>query len=558
MSKAYQQSGIGVAGDYSERIDPLFAEWNIDGSPGAIVAVISKGKIVHQRGYGVANVEDDVPFSSDTVLRLGSTSKHFCATCILILQERGKLDLGDDIRQYVPELPAYEATITLHHLLTMTSGLWDGINALLFCGLDTSTIVTRQEMLGLIQCQQTLMYQPGDDCQYSNSNYALLSLVVERVSGKTLGDFMQDEIFGPLGMCDSALVPFDTCITRNKARGYVPAADGALSAGMMHTELSGDGGIDSTIADMTRWFLSYRDDQNFGPDYRLRLEAESRLNDGRLIDYRLGINVTNYRGLQKVHHAGGMPGYLCDFVFYPDSDLGIILFTNMFDPKMLDLPDRVADIVLENDLARPLQSTFVSKQDASAKWLRGVFASEASGQIAEFLVEDGRLTCYLLGNATPLMKIGEGRFAPADESIVIELPNSEDVSNSDQRPIVQLVSGCQPPVSLNPVSDPRTRSTPDPGHLQTFTGIYYSDELKETHEVTLRDGQLNVNIPSPARALVWRKLVPVLGDLYGAIIDGEASCTNVAAVFLRDGEGVCTGLRYNINRCHDVCFRKLS
>ena len=128
MTRAYLRSRDGIVGEFSDRIDVLFDEWDRDGSPGAILAVCRDGKVIHQRGYGVANIEDDVPFTADTVLRLGSTTKHLCATCILLLENRGKLSLDDDIRQHVPEVPDFGPVITLRHLLTMTSGLWDDLN----------------------------------------------------------------------------------------------------------------------------------------------------------------------------------------------------------------------------------------------------------------------------------------------------------------------------------------------------------------------------------------------------------------------------------------------
>jgi len=558
MSKAYQQSANGIAGEFSTRIDALFSEWDRDKSPGAAVTVISNGAIIHERGYGVANVENDVPLTRDTVLRLGSVSKHFCATCVLILQNRGKLDLSDDIRRYVPELHDFGTVITLRHLLTMTSGLWDGFNLLLFCGLNTSSTITRSQMLNLFQCQRKLMFAPGDNFQYSNTNFALLSLVVERVSGKPLANFMQDEIFAPLEMHDTALVPFDSRITGNKARGYTPAADGLLESGLMHLELCGDGGIDSTISDMTRWFSNYRDDRVFGPDYRQRMEEETRLNDDRLVDYRLGINVSEYRGLLKVGHSGGMPGFLCDFVFFPATDLGVILLANLSAPELLELPERISDIVLENRFSKPLQSTFVSENDPSAATLRGVFASWEHGLIAEIVIDAGKLVCYLLGDANPVIPIGGNRFALADQGTVLELPNTAEMPDASERPVIRLISGCQPPISLEPVPDPRARAAPEAEKLKTLAGSYYSDELKETHDVNLQEGHLHVKIPCPVRRLEWEKLVPVSGDLFGAMIAGEPSCTNVAVRFLRDTNGVCRGLRYSINRCHDVLFRKLN
>src|SRR5262245_15850390 len=202
----YLQSRAGVASEYSRAIDALYAEYDRAGSPGLNIAVLKSGQVIHQRGYGVANVEDDVPFAADTVLRLGSTTKHLCATCILILESRGLLTLQDDVHKHIPELSDFGVTLRLSHLLTMTSGLRDGLNMLLFAGLGAANDVSRAQITQLACRDTTLMFEPGDDCVYSNTNYALLSTVIERVSGISLAEFMARELFAPLGMVDTKLV----------------------------------------------------------------------------------------------------------------------------------------------------------------------------------------------------------------------------------------------------------------------------------------------------------------------------------------------------------------
>jgi CubicO group peptidase (beta-lactamase class C family) len=548
VTGGYLESRKGTAGPFSPQIDRLFEKWDHDRSPGVLLAVTRGGVLLHQRGYGVANIEDDTPFSEDTVLRLGSTSKHLCATCILILENRGLLSLDDDIRRWVPELPDFGEPITLRHLLTMTSGLPDGINMLLFGGLDSSHALDRKQAMRLYCSSSRLMFRPGDDWSYSNTNYSLLTLVIERISGLDLSEFMQQELFGPLGMSRSQLTPWmDECV-EGKARGYEPAPDGGFRTGFMRMELDGNGGVDSTVNDMLKWLANYREDRHFGPDYRARMEAENRLNDGRLLDYRLGIEVKDYRGFQVVRHAGGMPGYLCDFVYFPDPDLGIVLFANVLDPDILTLPDRVANIVLESEFPQPRSSMTVDARASDASGLTGVYAGFEEGLVVEIAERDGSLICYWLGDLNPLHE-KDGWLHSRKSTLAVRATNDG----------LEFRTGCAPARRLQRVAGPGAfRASDDAGDdLSVYEGRYLQPELEEIHVISRTENGLKVSLPSPMRRLVWNDLVRIRGDFFVAQVEGEPSCTNVTVRFLRDGSGGVSGLSYSINRCRDIVFQRL-
>jgi len=433
----------------------------------------------------------------------------------------------------------------------MTSGLWDGINMLLFAGLDVVDPVSREQFLRLYPSQQKLMFKPGDDCTYSNTNYSLLTLVIERVSGLSITEFMRNELFHPLGMEDTAMTTHMNETIANKARGYVPNADGGFEAGYMMIEMDGAGGVDTTINDMLKWFENYRDDKHFGSDYRARLEAENRLNDGRLLDYRMGINVLDYRGMEVVRHAGGMPGYLCDFVYFPRADLGIVLLTNLLDAALLQLPDRIADIVLENEFEHPLESTFLDTGRDEIAALQGVYASEDEALVLELTDVDGKLVCFLLGDVNPLHE-SDGWMQSSKNLVAVRMLDSSEGRDGS----LELRLGCQTPSKLKALADPRSQAVSPPADFKTFTGRYYHDGFEEVHEICLHKGKLRVDIPSPVRDLVWADLTPVMGDLFVALIEGEASCTNVTVKFLRGKDGRVDGFSYSLNRCRDVIFNK--
>jgi CubicO group peptidase (beta-lactamase class C family) len=552
VTAAYLKSRKGIQGSWSKEIDTLFDKWDCDGSPGAIIAVQHRGQVVHQRGYGVANIEEDIPFYADTVLRLGSTSKHFCATCILILENRGLLSLEDDIRLHVPEAPDFGIPITLWHLLTMTSGLWDGVNVPLFAGINTDFRFSRGQLLKLGLSQRNLMFNPGDDHTYSNTNYSLLSLVIERISGNSIADFMMAEIFEPLGMADTVLTPWMDVITPHKAKGYNPAGDGSFTAGYMLMELCGDGGIDSTITDMLKWLDNYRDDRLFGPEYRNRLEAENRLSDGRLMKYRLGIESSQYRGSTKIHHAGGMPGYLCDFVLFPEEDLGIVLLSNLCDPVLLTLPDRIADIVLRDSFTESAESSTISTGKADMAALIGVYVSQEAGQVAELADLDGKLVCFVLGELNPLIE--RDGVLISTKSLISLRPGAAKRAG---RPVMKLIQGCLPEIALHPVDHPLESPLALPENSESYAGLYHDPVTDARHVVTLEDGVLTVTLAAPMLDLAWRVLTPLGGDLFAGLVDGEPSCTNVIARFTRDETGVIDGLDYSINRCRNVIFNRI-
>ncbi len=545
-------SKSGIAGDYSSQIDALFSEYDKPHSPGVNLAVVSQGIVIHQRGYGVANLEDDVPFTAETILRLGSTTKHMCATCILILENKGLLNLEDDIRQHLPELPEFGARISVNHLLTMTSGFRDGLNMLLFSGLGVENNISRSQITELLTRDTSLMFQPGDNCTYSNTNYVLLSSIIERLSGATIADFMQTEIFEPLGMLNSKLAPEMASSTPHAARGYVPHEDGDYEDGLMLVELSGDGGVVSTLNDMVRWFHNYRNDELFGPDFRHRLEAENRLNDGQLIEYRCGINVTRQSGELKVSHAGGMPGYLCDFAYFPDRDLGIILFTNVFDPGLLETPDKIAGIIPGQTEHAGVSSSI---PEAGMELPLGCFASETDALILETAREQDAWVCYFLGERHCLKNSGHNTFIGLKTGSPLKIILSTSEGNVLEGNGFKLVLGNTPVINLTkPVDSPDRHLT----QLADYEGQYWSDVLQETHLVTVHNTGVEIELTSPLRNLVWKEFNHVTGDLFTSVIAGEPSSTNVQILFTRDESNQVNGLRYNLSRCLDVRFEKRS
>ncbi|MGB5781833.1 MAG: serine hydrolase, partial [Eudoraea sp.] len=202
------------------QVDELFTVWDNKETPGAAVAVVQNGAIVYKKGYGMSNLEYDIPIVPSTIFHIASVSKQFTAFSILLLESEGKLKLDDDIRKYIPEVPDFGKTITLRHLASHTSGLRDQWNLLAMAGWRLDDVITKEHVLKLISKQQELNFDPGEEYMYCNTGFTLLAEVVARVSGVSFATFTKERIFKPLKMNNTLFYDDHEKIVKNRAYSY--------------------------------------------------------------------------------------------------------------------------------------------------------------------------------------------------------------------------------------------------------------------------------------------------------------------------------------------------
>jgi CubicO group peptidase (beta-lactamase class C family) len=217
------QDDEALAGQLDQRLSDLFKP----DAPGAAVLVVRGGEVILRKGYGLANLELGVPIQPEMVFRLGSVTKQFTAMAILMLSEEGKLALTDDITKYLPDYPTHGQTITIEHLLTHTGGIKEYSSVPTWPALS-HTDVTPQELVAVFQ-NEPLDFAPGERWAYSNSGYILLGAIIEKVSGLSYAEFIQQRIFTPLGMTHS-YYDDSTHLIPGRVAGYTPTADGYVNA----------------------------------------------------------------------------------------------------------------------------------------------------------------------------------------------------------------------------------------------------------------------------------------------------------------------------------------
>src|SRR5712692_3303109 len=204
----------------SAAVDEVFADLTKPESPGCALGVYRDGKIIYSKGYGLANLEENVPITPESVFDIGSTSKQFTAASILLLEEQGRLSVNDDVRKYIPELPDYGQKITILHLLNHTSGLRDYLSLMKLAGINTDSVTTDADALALITRQKALNFAPGSDWLYSNTGFLLLSVIVQRVSGKILREFASENVCAPLEMTHTQYRDNHAALIANRALAY--------------------------------------------------------------------------------------------------------------------------------------------------------------------------------------------------------------------------------------------------------------------------------------------------------------------------------------------------
>ncbi|MEZ4660199.1 MAG: serine hydrolase domain-containing protein [Caldilineaceae bacterium] len=337
----------------AEQIDALFAAWDTPASPGCALGVVQDGELVYAQGYGMANLELGAPITTDSAFYLASVSKQFTAMTMALLAEAGRIKLTDDVRTYVPEVPDYGTPITIEQMIRHTSGLRDYLDLGFMAGKRMEDVWTEADFLAQVSRQKALNFAPGTRYLYSNTGYVLLSLIVKRVTGKSLGAFAQEQIFGPLGMMHTVFKEDHQQIIPHRVSGYAPAPNGDGFINEYHNlQVVGDGGLYSTVADLARWdanFYANRLGQG-SPALIDRMYSTASLSDGAPHTYAFGLDHATYRGLPIIAHGGGLNGARTQMFRFPDQRCTIICLANLtsFDPHAMI--KRVADLILVDHL----------------------------------------------------------------------------------------------------------------------------------------------------------------------------------------------------------------
>ncbi len=546
---------MNVAPTHPE-VDAIFERYTKAGSPGCAVAVMKDGAVAYKQGYGLADLEHDVPILPSTVFNIGSTAKQFTAFAVALLEDEGKLSYDDDLRKHLPEMHDFGSTITLRHLLHHTSGLRGSFPELLaLAEWRDADVTTTDDVYRLLLAQRELNYPPGEEYLYVNSNYVLLALICERVSGKTFAAYCRERIFEPLGMNRSVIHDSLLTLIPGRASGYYDDAGSWLHAPLNDTVV-GPTNVYSTVEDMAEWDENFYSGRVGGKAVIERMQQAGRLNDGTELDYAMGLMVGpghSYRGWEVVEHGGSQGGYSSWMVRFPELHLGVVVLFNHFLWDMQQYAFKVADLFLEESAA-PEQPAKQERPPEDAPALIELSADQLAGKIGTYYNDERVAVRKVTLDGARLKYDGHDLLPLSERLFFFEIEPQTRVEFT-----LANDGAAETMKTITPSGDygyHRVDATsPSSVELAQVAGRYYSPELDITWRLEAADDHLVAR----RRKYVDSTLTPLFKDAFSddwLPIMGYP--TTYTVVVERDQQDAVIGFRVSGTRVRKLRFVKLA
>lgn len=395
-------------GALEARIDSLAASTLEEGPVAGLGIGVKKGdQLLVARGYGLADVENNVPATAETVFRIGSVTKQFTAAAIMQLVEEGAIDLDAPMTEYLPDFPTQGHTVTIRHLLTHTSGI-KSYTGLAEWEPQMRLDLTDEELVALF-ADEPFDFAPGEEWSYNNSGFYLLGMIVEAASGLTYRDYLDQRLFGPLGLSGSSYCD-ESPIIPHRAEGYEPE-DGRLvnDSPLSMNQPGAAGALCSTVLDLLSWSTALRSGDVVSPESYRQMTTPATLNDGSATSYGFGLGVGDLEGHARVQHGGGINGFNTMLAHYPEAELDVVVLANTNGPHA----DRVAETIAKWALG--IEVVTVADLDLSADELaayEGTYEIRPGFELSVW-VDEGQLWSRATGQgAFRLRAQGDHLFVP--------------------------------------------------------------------------------------------------------------------------------------------------
>jgi CubicO group peptidase (beta-lactamase class C family) len=482
-----------------KQVDSIFQKWDQPDSPGCALGVYKDGQIAYKRGYGMADLNDDVPITPATVFHVASMSKQFTAAAVVLLAEQGKLALDDDVRKYIPELPDFGQPITIRNLVYHTSGLRDQWNLLELAGWRYSLdLITDDDVMSVMTRQRDLNFKPGDKHVYCNTGYTLMGLIVKRVSGLSLREFTTKNIFGPLGMTHTHFRDDHAEIIKHDALGYEQAGkDKPFRMSLTNFDTVGATSLHTTVEDLQLWDENFYHPRVGGSAFPEQMLERGKLNSGEQLDYAFGLVIGKYKGLRTVDHGGADAGYRSDLTRFPDQHFSAAVLCNSAETNPSGLGRQVADILLAKDF-KAVEST-PRKESATSAGLtltpeqmtaiEGLYWNRENDGFERIVLKGGNLEiAFGSDEVHPLKLAGESRFhiagVPWGDQLEIHF-----VAATAEKPrhLEQSFGSAKPDIF-----ETATAYQPSASDLAEYAGAYVSEEIDPVYRIVLEGGKLSL------------------------------------------------------------------
>jgi CubicO group peptidase (beta-lactamase class C family) len=548
LSMSLSAQAPQAAPSQSERMDQLFDFWNRLDQPGFAVVVLKEGKVVYQKVFGLACQEHAVAITPGTLFNTAPLAQAFVGQAVAMLEKQGRLNLDDDVRKLIPELPEFGAPVKLRQLVYQTSGLRDWLSVLQLTGRDREEI-TIDKVLAVVKAQKRLLFTPGDRFQYTDTNYDLLAEVIKRATKQPFSDWAWENILKPLRMTQSQFRENSRSILDNQAFSYNFTRSEYLR-GIDNLSLVGSHSLFSSVAELAKWILNFETGQVGGPDVIAKMTTAGTLNDGQASGFSYGLTVANPRGRRRISLTGTWAGSGADFVYFPDDRLGLVVLANWDYTGIDGFAPAIADIYLPAPTPAAAVQPAAPAAKAPSPVRKAVKVSPKTleaydgdyrmgpGQILAVSHIGGQLYLGLYGQKLPLTALSDSEF-------YLDVDQGKLTFEKDKNgKVTQFVwsqggeEGVAPRVVL---------VRPTPQELQEFAGSYVNEELNSQIGVELRGAGLVLLMPG-------RPEVRLAPDEKDRFTSGSPVVPMI--VFQRDAQNRLTGFIIDRDTVRDLVFKK--
>ncbi|WP_417365353.1 serine hydrolase domain-containing protein [Flavobacterium beibuense] len=516
-------------------IDSVLSVYDQGVVPGVSVSIAKNGKVLYSRNVGYADIEANKKIDDKTLFCMASVSKQFTAACIVMLEQQGKLSLEDKLSKYFPDFPEYANTISIVHLLNHTSGIKDYLALSMLRGHDNKDYTN--EMVEDMLKVQELDFEPGSTFSYSNSGYWFLVRIIEKVSGKSIIDFAQENIFRPLKM-KITQYSYDPYSVKHMSRGYVETDEGYEVEPQKEYLIAG-AGVVSSVQDMQKWLFEMHTQKVFGTAFWNRMLNEEFYDFGNNNFSTKGLFTGDYYGVKRIQHGGDLDGFHTVVECFPEQGVTVAIFTNNDNVSVYEFNKPALSSLLNLKYKKEVVQTeeqpiFESVSETDLKQYEGDYGSDL-GLFFNVSVKDGVL--YVIqewdGGGYPIVQTGANKFKIDGDPIFFEF--------------IDINNGTANLLKVNQEGEEyvfeRDYQLPD---FDDYLGKYYSKVLDVNYEFYLEDG-----------LLVFRP--QGVDEVHVATIKEKDKAASLwgGLSFVRDSEGVITGFLLSHKRSRNIEFVKV-
>ncbi len=348
---------ININSQIRLQLDSLVNETYTSGKPGGIVSIIKEGQVLYHKCKGLSNIEFDIPISDSTMFDIGSISKQFTAAVTLLLEENGKIKLDDDISLYLTEFKDLPYKVSIKNLLNHTHGLPNSNELADLCGKQR---MSHEETIKMLLKINSANFQPGEQYEYNNTGYSLLTEIISRVENKPFNEVLKERIFEPLNMENTVVFDNPFQLIKNKAGSYVFSNNDYSYLYNDRTSM-GPGGICTTISDLSLWAINFTYPKIGSKAMLEKMQKRTRLSSGEMINYGYGIQLKMYKGEEVVFHGGADASYRAYMMHFPNYKVSIIVLSNDGGFSALQLAYSLSDVFLQ----LKEENEYVEKRDVA-------------------------------------------------------------------------------------------------------------------------------------------------------------------------------------------------